>query len=68
MTFAPRTIQYFYHFQRTNWENYYLEILMVAGILVYFLNFFSGKSKNQKVSFEFERFFNLSQRLMDEWI
>jgi hypothetical protein len=36
--------------QRTNWENYYLEILMVAGIVVYFLNFFSGKSKNQRVN------------------
>ena len=47
-------LQYFisnniYIFQRTNWENYYIEILMVAGIVVYFLNFFSGKSKNQRV-------------------
>ncbi|CAB4059789.1 Coiled-coil domain-containing protein 47 [Lepeophtheirus salmonis] len=34
----------------TNWENYYLEILMICGILVYFINFFTGKSKNQKIA------------------
>jgi len=35
---------------RSNWGNYYLEILMIIGITVYFLNFFSGKSKNQKIA------------------
>merc|ERR1711963_853415 len=35
---------------RNNWENYYLEMLMVAGIVVYFLNFFTGKAKNQKIA------------------
>lgn len=35
---------------RTNWENYYLEILMFAGIVVYFLNFFNGKTKNQRMA------------------
>ncbi|TRY71047.1 hypothetical protein TCAL_09638 [Tigriopus californicus] len=35
---------------RNNWESYYLEILMVAGIVVYFLNFFTGKSKNHKIA------------------
>jgi len=35
---------------RTQWENYYLEMLMVAGIVVYFLNFFTGKAKNQKIA------------------
>jgi len=35
---------------RTQWENYYLEMLMVAGIVVYFLNFFTGKTKNQKIA------------------
>ena len=34
----------------TKWENYYLEMLMVAGIVVYFLNFFTGKTKNQKIA------------------
>ena len=33
-----------------NWENYVLEILMAAGIVVYFLNFFAGKSKNQRIA------------------
>ena len=39
-------------FQRfiNSWENYYLEILMAAGILVYFINFFTGKSKNARVA------------------
>ena len=35
---------------RTNWENYYMEILMIFGILIYFLNFFTGKAKNQKIA------------------
>jgi len=35
---------------RTNWENYYMEILMIVGIVVYFLNFFTGKTKNQKIA------------------
>ena len=35
---------------RNNWENYYLEILMTIGLLVYFLNFFAGKAKNQKMA------------------
>ena len=34
----------------TKWENYYLEMLMIAGIVVYFLNFFTGKTKNQKIA------------------
>jgi len=35
---------------RTNWENYYMEILMIVAIVVYFLNFFTGKTKNQKIA------------------
>lgn len=35
---------------RTNWENYYMEIIMILGIVVYFLNFFTGKTKNQKIA------------------
>lgn len=35
---------------RNNWENYYLEILMTVGLVVYFLNFFTGKAKNQKIA------------------
>ena len=35
---------------RTNWESYYLEMLMIAGVIVYFMNFFTGKAKNQKIA------------------
>ena len=35
---------------RTNWENYYMEILMIVGIVIYFINFFTGKAKNQKIA------------------
>ena len=35
---------------RTNWENFYVEIIMIIGIVVYFLNFFTGKAKNQKMA------------------
>lgn len=35
---------------RTNWDSYYLEMLMVAGLLVYFLNFFTGRSRNYKLA------------------
>ena len=38
------------HLAGNRWENYLLEILMAAGIVVYFLNFFTGKSKNQRVA------------------
>lgn len=33
------------HF-RANWDSYWLEILMIAGLVVYFINFITGKSKN----------------------
>merc|ERR1719245_2070432 len=35
---------------RTNWENFYVEIIMIIGIVVCFLNFFTGKAKNQKMA------------------
>lgn len=35
---------------RNNWENYYLEILMCLGIVVYFINFITGRSKNQHLA------------------
>lgn len=37
------------HF-RANWDSYWLEILMVGGLVVYFLNFATGKSKNNKIA------------------
>lgn len=35
---------------RSNWESYYLEFLMIGGLVVYFLNFIAGRSKNQKMA------------------
>ncbi|XP_038044628.1 coiled-coil domain-containing protein 47-like [Patiria miniata] len=35
---------------RNNWDSYYMEILMIVGILAYVLNYVTGKSKNQKLS------------------
>ncbi|XP_066992368.1 PAT complex subunit CCDC47 [Anabrus simplex] len=37
------------HF-RTNWDSFYLEMLMIAGLVVYAINFFTGKSKNNKLA------------------
>lgn len=37
------------HF-RANWDSYWLEILMIAGLVVYFVNFATGKSKNTKIA------------------
>lgn len=38
-----------YHL-RTNWDSFYLEMLMLAGLAVYLLNFLHGKSKNNKLA------------------
>lgn len=35
---------------RSNWDSFYLEMLMVAGLLIYFINFIVGKSRNQKLA------------------
>ena len=35
---------------RANWEGFYLEILMIAGLAAYALNFFGGRSKNSKLA------------------
>lgn len=37
------------HF-RSNWDSFYLEMLMIAGLVVYFINFFTGKAKNSKMA------------------
>ncbi|XP_014255702.1 coiled-coil domain-containing protein 47 isoform X2 [Cimex lectularius] len=37
------------HF-RSNWDSFYLEMLMIAGLAVYFINFFTGKAKNSKMA------------------
>ncbi|XP_074659337.1 PAT complex subunit CCDC47-like [Tubulanus polymorphus] len=35
---------------RTNWDSFYLEMMMLGGLAVYFLNFLAGKAKNQKLA------------------
>jgi len=35
---------------RTSWDSFYLEMLMIAGLAVYFLNFLAGKTKNCKLA------------------
>ncbi|GLV41681.1 uncharacterized protein CBL_13380 [Carabus blaptoides fortunei] len=50
------------HF-RANWDSYWLEILMVAGLVVYFLNFFTGKSKNTKLA---NAWFSTHRTLLEE--
>lgn len=35
---------------RSNWESYYLELMILAGLFLYFFNFFLGRSKNQRIA------------------
>lgn len=35
---------------RARWDSFYLEILMVAGLLVYFINYIAGRSKNYRIA------------------
>ena len=35
---------------RSNWESYYLELMILAGLVIYFFNFFVGRSKNQRIA------------------
>lgn len=37
------------HF-RTHWDSYWMEMIMIAGLLAYFANYFVGKSKNVKLA------------------
>lgn len=38
-----------YHLH-TNWDSFYMEMLMLAGLCAYFLNFLAGKTKNHKLA------------------
>lgn len=35
---------------RASWSAFYVEMILAAGILVYFINFLTGRSKNSKVA------------------
>jgi len=48
---------------RTNWDSYYLEMLMLAGLAVYFLNFMVGRSKNQRLA---NAWFSSHKTLLEE--
>ncbi|GAB0097075.1 Coiled-coil domain-containing protein 47 [Sergentomyia squamirostris] len=37
------------HF-RTHWDSYWMEMIMIAGLFSYFVNFWLGKSKNTKLA------------------
>lgn len=50
------------HF-RTHWDSYWMEMLMVAGLLVYFANFFAGKAKNARLA---QLWFSTHKALLDE--
>nr|XP_023029352.1 coiled-coil domain-containing protein 47 [Leptinotarsa decemlineata] len=48
---------------RQNWDSYYLEILMMSGLIVYFINFATGKSKNVKIA---NTWFNTHRQLLED--
>lgn len=35
---------------RARWDSFYLELLMIAGLLVYFINYIAGRSKNNRIA------------------
>lgn len=37
-------------FHSTHWDSYWMEMLMLAGLLAYFANFFAGKTKNARLA------------------
>lgn len=48
---------------RQNWDSYYLEILMILGLVVYFINFATGKSKNTRIA---NSWFHTHRQLLEE--
>lgn len=35
---------------RSNWESFYMEFLMLAGLLVYFMSFVAGRNRNHRLA------------------
>ena len=35
---------------RRNWDSYYVEIMLILGIVIYFINFITGRSKNETLA------------------
>ena len=64
---ANTTFNLYVYFQiplhlRTNWDSFYMEMLMLAGLLVYFLNFLAGKTKNGKLA---QAWYNAHRELLE---
>ncbi|XP_014215851.1 coiled-coil domain-containing protein 47 [Copidosoma floridanum] len=45
------------------WNAFYLEILMIAGLLVYFINYIAGKSKNYRIA---DNWYNDHRQILSE--
>lgn len=45
------------------WDAFYLEILMIVGLLVYFVNYITGKTKNYRIA---ETWYNDHQRILTD--
>ncbi|XP_037959958.1 coiled-coil domain-containing protein 47 [Teleopsis dalmanni] len=50
------------HF-RSHWDSYWMEMLMLAGLLAYFANFFAGKSKNARLA---QQWFSTHKSLLED--
>lgn len=48
---------------RARWDSFYLEILMIAGLVVYFINYIAGRSKNCRIA---ESWFNDHNQLFND--
>lgn len=48
---------------RARWDSFYLEILMVAGLVVYFINYIAGRSTNCRIA---ESWFNDHNQLFTD--
>lgn len=49
---------------RNNWASYYIEICLVFGVFIYFINFFTGSSTNQKIA---ENFYNSTVETLNSY-
>lgn len=47
---------------QNSWESYYLEILMVTGLLAYIMNYIIGKNKNSRLA---QAWFNSHRELLE---
>ncbi|XP_064456418.1 PAT complex subunit CCDC47-like [Ornithodoros turicata] len=48
---------------RSNWESFYVEFVMIAGLLVYFINFVAGRNKNHRLAMAW---YNSHRKLLEE--